>query len=184
MKERITGAIVLALIAVILAPLMLDDGRNRDTGITTTNIPELPDDEFTTRLIPIPQQDDVVPVERRVDAVRAQPETDNGNEVVTNLTAEPEQVAAVVDAEVKPGELTGWVVQVGSFSRKNADNLNNTLRAAGYPAFVADEPVKTKDGSLLYRVRIGPEVLRSEAIKLKAELKKEMDLDGFVLNYP
>ena len=44
--------------------------------------------------------------------------------------------------------------------------------------------MKSGDGSLLYRVRIGPEVLRSEALKLKAELKKEMKLDGFVLNYP
>ena len=72
-------------------------------------------------------------------------------------------------------------MQVGSFSRANADKLNDQLREAGYRAYVVDEPVKGKEGSLLYRVRIGPEVLRSEALKLKAELKKEMKTGWFCI---
>ena len=109
---------------------------------------------------------------------------------VAQTAAEPATAGAA--AETAPGAdtgvehrgLTGWVVQVGSFSRENADKLNDKLRGEGYRSYVVDEPVKAGDGSLLYRVRIGPEVLRSEALKLKAELKKEMKLDGFVLNYP
>ncbi len=184
LKERITGTTVLVLLAVVLVPLVLDDSRVVETGITTTNIPEQPDEEFTTRLAPIPEQDDVVPAEEeagdspaRVAAVDANPEQ-------AEIAAEPEPVADAAEAEVGTAGLTGWVVQVGSFSRKNADSLNGKLRAEGYPSYVVDEPVTARDGSLLYRVRIGPEVLRSEALKLKAEIKKEMDLDGFVLNYP
>ena len=97
---------------------------------------------------------------------------------------EPTETAPDAGAEPTNKDLTGWVVQVGSLSRANADKLNDQLRQAGYRSYVVDEPVTAKDGSLLYRVRIGPEVLRSEALKLKAELKKEMKLDGFVLNYP
>ena len=184
LKERITGTTVLVLLAVVLIPLVLDDSRVVETGITTTNIPEKPDEEFTTRLVPIPEQDDVVPVEEEADDGPVQAAAGNTDPAGTETAAEPEPVADTAGAEVETAGLTGWVVQVGSFSRKNADSLNEKLRAAGYPSYVVDEPVTAKDGSLLYRVRIGPEVLRSEALKLKAELKKEMDLDGFVLNYP
>ena len=183
LKERITGTTVLVLLAVVLIPLILDDSRVVETRITTTNIPEKPDEEFTTRLAPIPEQDDIVPAEEEVDDGPARAVVDADPEQ-PDIAAEPEPVADAAVAETGTAGLTGWVVQVGSFSRKNADSLNDKLRAEGYPSYVVDEPVTAKDGSLLYRVRIGPEVLRSGALKLKAEIKKEMDLDGFVLNYP
>ena len=184
LKERITGTTVLVLLAVVLIPLVLDDSRVVETGITTTNIPEKPDEDFTTRLVPFPEQDDIIPVEEEADDSPARAAALDANPEQPEITAEPEPVADVAGAEVETAGLTGWVVQVGSFSRINADSLNNKLRAEGYASYVVDEPVTAKDGSLLYRVRIGPEVLRSEALKLKAEIKKEMDLDGFVLNYP
>ena len=184
LKERITGTTVLVLLAVVLIPLVLDDSRVVETGITTTNIPEKPDEEFTTRLVPIPEQDDIVPVEEEADNSPARAAPVDADPEQPEIAAEPEPVANAAVAEAGTAGLTGWVVQVGSFSRKNADSLNARLRAEGYPSYVVDEPVTAKDGSLLYRVRIGPEVLRSEALKLKAEIKKKMDLDGFVLNYP
>lgn len=182
LKERLTGAIVLVLLAVILLPLVMDDARKVDTGIKATNIPEKPQEEFTTRLVPIPEQDEVVPVEETADP--APVEEPPVVTAETETAAEPAPAEPVAEPEVETGGLTGWVVQVGSFSRKNADSLDARLRAAGYSSYVVDDPVVARDGSLLYRVRIGPEVLRSEALKLKAEIKKEMDLDGFVLNYP
>ena len=123
-------------------------------------------------LVPIPEQEDIVPVEEEAADSPARAAADNTDPAATETAAEPEPVADATGAEVETAGLTGWVVQVGSFSRKNADSLNETLRAAGYPSYVVDEPVTAKDGSLLYRVRIGPEVLRSEALKLKAEIKK------------
>ena len=161
LKERLTGAVVLLLLVVIALPLILDDTRDTERRIKTTNIPEQPQEQFSTRLVPIPEPD------------AAQPD------------AGPAQEAA--GAETPAGEaagLTGWVVQVGSFSRKNADKLNDKLRAAGYRAYVVDEPVAASDGAMLYRVRVGPAALRSEALKLKTELKQDQGLDGFVLNYP
>lgn len=184
LKERITGTTVLVLLAVVLIPLVLDDSRVVETGITTTNIPEKPDEEFTTRLVPIPEQDDIVPEEEEADDSPARAAAVDANPEQPDIAAEPEPVADVASAEAGTARLTGWVVQVGSFSRKNADSLNDKLRAEGYPSYVVDEPVTARDGSLLYRVRIGPEVLQSEALKLKAEIKKKLDLDGFVLNYP
>ena len=172
MKERITGTTVLVLLAVILVPLVLDDSRVVENRITTTNIPEKPDEEFTTRLVPIPEPEDIVPVEEETGDSPARAGADNADPAEAGTAVEPEPVADAAGADAGTAGLTGWVVQVGSFSRKNADSLNDRLRAEGYPSYVVDEPVTAKDGSLLYRVRIGPEVLRSEALKLKAEIKK------------
>ena len=46
---------------MIVVPLLLDDTRRVDTRITATNIPEKPDDKFTTRLVPILEQDEILP---------------------------------------------------------------------------------------------------------------------------
>ena len=186
LKERLTGTVVLVLLAVIVIPLLLDDNREQETGrITTTNIPEKPDDTFTTRLIPILEQDEILPVEEHVEEVPAAAveEIDTHTGKAANR-GEPAATAPAASAETENKSLTGWVVQVGSFTRENADKLNDELQAAGYRSYIVDEPVTGGDGSLVYQVRVGPEVLRSEAMKLQAELKKDMKLDGFVLNYP
>ena len=184
LKERLTGTVVLILLAVIVIPLLLDDTRQVDTRITTTNIPEKPGDKFTTRLVPILEQDEILTETEVAEDIPAP--VDESDVIMAEATTPVEPAPAEPDAGAEPvnRDLTGWVVQVGSFSRANADKLNDRLRAAEYRAYVVDVPVTAKDGTLLYRVRIGPEVLRSEALKLKAELKKEMKLDGFVLNYP
>ncbi len=222
LKERLTGAGVLVLLAVIFLPLLLDDSQEAETKITTTNIPEKPDMEFGSKLIPMPEQGEILPIEASQEESAAPTDADDGGDATrtdtgqvtpeaatassgaddepqedaaTRVEAEPttsETVAATAGDGGKPGEdvetdnkgLTGWVVQVGSFSRENADKLNDKLRTAGYRSYVIDEAVKGKDASLLYRVRVGPEILRSEALKLKEKLKKEMKLEGIVLNYP
>ena len=184
LKERLTGAVVLVLLALIVIPLLLDDTRQPDTRISATNIPEKPDDRFSTRLIPILEQDEVLPAGEEAEAVPAPVEADDTAAAEPATAEQTPETAPDTGTGAADKGLTGWVVQVGSFSRGNADKLNEKLREAGYGSYVVEEPVKAEDGSLLYRVRIGPEVLRSEALKLKAELKKAMDLDGLVLNYP
>lgn len=193
LKERLTGTGVLVLLAVIFVPLLLDDTQQAETKITTTNIPEKPDAEFSSRLIPMPERGEILPIESDPGetgngSAVTQPDAGQSTEEAVVASgasrATPASPGAGVGAETDDKGLTGWVVQVGSFSRENADKLDDKLRAAGYRSYVVDEPVKGKDGSSLYRVRIGPEILRSETLKLKAKLKKEMKLDGIVLNYP
>lgn len=82
---------------------------------------------------------------------------------------------------VKKG-LTAWVVQLGSFSsQENANTLTEKLRKAGYPAFV--EPLKS-GSQTVYRVRVGPELLRSDAQALQDKLDKEFQQKGLILRYP
>ena len=261
LKERLIGAGVLVLAAVIFIPVLLDDSQKTDTTITETNILEKPDGEFSSRLIPLPEPEEIMrevmraepePEEATIadgkdDAVAATPPGDDqtmqavaeaptqaatkattkaatkattkaatkattkaatkattkattkaATKAATKATTKaatvpadtppktPPPPAEVSDNEVgeQPGKKgpTGWVVQMGSFSnRVNADGLNAKLQAAGYPSYVQE--VKRKTG-VFYKVRIGPEVLRSEASKLKTKLKKEMGLDAILLKYP
>ena len=91
---------------------------------------------------------------------------------------QPEKLAA---DSMKPS-LSGWVVQVASVQNKdNALALKDRLRSLGFDSFV--EQVKTSKG-LLFRVRVGPELQRSNAEQLRADLAEKSALKGIVLQYP
>jgi len=53
LKERLIGAAVLALAAVIFIPMILDNTSRRDSAITETNIPKRPDEDFSSRVVPM-----------------------------------------------------------------------------------------------------------------------------------
>jgi DedD protein len=73
-------------------------------------------------------------------------------------------------------------VQLGSFSSEaNATGLDQRLRRAGYSSFV--EPLQ-QNGEAAFRVRVGPELLRSEAQALRDRIKSELGVDGIVVSYP
>jgi len=52
LKERLIGAAVLALAAVIFIPMILDNTSRRDGAITETNIPKRPEEDFSSRVVP------------------------------------------------------------------------------------------------------------------------------------
>ena len=210
LKERLIGAAVLVMLAVIFIPMILDDTTHTESTITESNIPAKPETEFSSRIVPltdseVPADDDTVtdseetaPAETTpVDTVPAEPTTaetakaDTTPDETIQAPAPASEDKAVTAAE-KSGEkptsgkgdigLTAWVVQLGSFSSENnANNLNDKLHKAGYSSFV--EPVK-QGSNEVYRVRVGPELLRSDAQKLKDRLRKNMKLDGMLLPYP
>lgn len=96
--------------------------------------------------------------------------------------AEPAQAAPVQAAAIKPSDVTGWVVQVGSFSRQpNARKLRDKLRKMGMASFVV---TGVSDNKTVYRVRVGPEINRADAEKIQATIKKKTNLSGLVMKYP
>lgn len=194
LKERLVGAAVLVVIAVIFIPILLT-GPIDSTSINKTNIPERPAEKFSSKLVPL--NDSLMPINEAVDAsddiineeTLSQDEpVETYNETVTGIAEETaekvtseKQIVQEKTINKKVG-LTAWVVQLGSFSTKvNADKLNLSLRKAGFPAFV--EPL-TKKGKTSYRVRVGPEILRADADALLKSIKTKMKLDGLVLSYP
>jgi DedD protein len=196
LKERLVGAAVLVVIAVIFIPMLLT-GPIDSNSINKTNIPERPAEKFSSKLVPL--NDSLMPItdtetpDSSNDIANAEPlnqeePAESDDEIVSNVVEKTvekvtnEKPAAQEKTINKKVGLTAWVVQLGSFSTKvNADKLNLSLRKEGFPAFV--EPL-TKKGKTSYRVRVGPEILRADADALLKSIKTKMKLDGIVLSYP
>ncbi|MEM6998400.1 MAG: SPOR domain-containing protein, partial [Pseudomonadota bacterium] len=171
LKERLVGAAVLVVIAVIFIPMLLT-GPVDSGAITKSNIPDKPTEKFKSKLVPLndtlnsienSESDKTDELISDIEPITEGVEKDAMEEINDKLSIETdtnkgsvnkaaEQKKSIKDKQVG---LTAWVVQLGSFESKvNADKLNLSLRKSGFPAFV--EPL-TKNGETSYRVRVGPE---------------------------
>jgi DedD protein len=201
LKQRLVGAVVLIALAVIFVPMLFE---TPDSGRKTLGnaLPSQPEQETRDRIQPIelppPPEPvpEVVEVEESVDAaavhvveqippppVVEHREPSPVEEVPAEKSKLPEirQPDKAATDSVKPS-LTGWVVQVASVQNKdNALALKERLRGLGFDSFV--EQAKTSKG-LLYRVRVGPELQRSNAEQVRADLAQKFALEGIVLQYP
>jgi len=196
LKERLVGAAVLVAIAVIFIPIILNDSQETES-ISGSNIPEKPETNFNSRIIPVIENDKKALLNTVESESIGSEEIQDNNEqdivaeklvsdhdkITDDISVEREAIIDEVKDEVKVDVgLSAWIVQLGSFTEEdNAQSLNEKLRKAGYPAFV--EPLK-KNGKISYRVRVGPEIRRSEADLLLKNLKDKMKLDGIVVTYP
>ena len=197
LKERLIGAAVLVMLAVIFIPMILDNSVDTDTSIRGTNIPPRPEAEFSSRISPLKEAElglESVPEEIEIIKEEVTELLDDPPAVTSELPSkpiaqpEPKASPAPVVNKTEPESMgvTAWVVQLGSFSSEaNANALNKKLRDAAYPSFV--EPLRQKSGDMAYRVRVGPELLRSDAQALKEKLDKILKkekIKGLVVRYP
>ena len=204
LKQRLTGAAVLVILGVIFIPMLLNTSPDEKQGISGTNIPPQPADmpappteDFSSRIVPLEQStEQVTATETAATPATTTPGTE-APEPAPEVEAPPPPSASVATAKEPPQPavesvdhangvgVTAWVVQLGSFSsEENAEALNQKLRKAGFKAFV--EPLKQNIGTV-YRVRIGPELKRSDADAINDRLKKNMPLDSKdsrVVHYP
>jgi DedD protein len=94
-------------------------------------------------------------------------------------------VASAAGADPMAGRnarTSGWAVQVGALADPaDANALRDRLRGGGYAAYV--ETLRTERGTL-YRVRVGPEIQRANAERLRDTLKARFGLDGQVVAHP
>ena len=188
LKQRLTGAAVLVILAVIFIPMLLDTTHDESQTVSGANIPPQPADmpappaeDFSSRIVPLQQS-----MEKPADEVPSAEPAPVPESPPPSDSAAPEKPAheAVVENEEEAGRVgvSAWVVQLGSFSsEENAEALNQKLRKAGFKAFV--EPLK-HNNSTVYRVRIGPELKRSDADAINDRLKKDMQIEGIVVHYP
>ncbi len=201
LKQRLVGAIVLVALAVIFIPMLLSGEGNLGGGIDGSNIPAEPDFRFppvpaapkappvaAAPVVPLGDDDEIespavpdkpVP-EKKVTT--NQSATKPPAKVVEKVPAKPIPPPVVKAAPAESGKVSGWVVQVGSFSaRNNARALRDKLRKQGHASFV--ESIKSTSGRV-YRVRVGPELSKAAADKLRQRLIKEAGLKGLVQVYP
>ena len=107
----------------------------------------------------------------------------------THSRQKPAPAPAIKTASTKPKTSSvlkqpdnAFALQVSTVTIKdNAYALRDKLRKDGYSAYVE---TRTKNGKTSYRVRIGPELDKSKLEKMKATIKKQQGLDGFIVNHP
>lgn len=192
LKQRIVGAVVLVSLAVIFIPMILTGSKTATTEIAETNIPEKPDREFVSRIIPLDRQaPEPAPVspsrspepEPKVGEIPPPPAAESSPAIEPIPSTEP--AAARPEPAPLPTvakTVSAWVVQAGVFgSKDNAYALRDKLRKLGFDAFV---DTQHDNDTTTYRVRVGPEVKRESAEATQAKLQKAASVKGFVTTYP
>lgn len=192
LKQRLVGAIVLVSLAVIFLPMVFKgDGGELDNKA----VPPEPDYRFPppkeTPKPPPMASTPIVPIGDSGSEKASTKSADQSPVVQATNESEPEEkisepVAVTPKAQKKqaarPGQVEAWIVQVGSFtSEPNAISLRDRLRRLGFATFV--EAVKGNK-VMAYRVRVGPELTRELADKLKTDVEKKAGLKGLVQSYP
>lgn len=169
LKERLTGAIVLVVVAVLVVPVFLD-GPPADTEMVTEtlSLPGQGVEGSERKTITLERnRSEPVPV---VNEAASKPEPEKPTPAVVQKQADVvaktlEEVAPKVEEAATTGM---WAVQLGSFSNhENARRLATDLRKAGYAAFESKLMVS---GSEQVRVRVGPLKDRAAADAMAAKL--------------
>jgi DedD protein len=174
LKERVIGAIVLVVVAVLIVPVFLD-GTADDTEIVSevVTLPGQNVQENMTQVVVL-NRDRAEPVPKSAPAsapqeTKPEPIISKPREAAKKVVSAP--VSAAKERPIEPESSTGmWAVQLGSFSnQENAERLAADLRKQGYAAFLSQ--LDTGAGAL-HRVRIGPQKDRDGAESVAAKLAK------------
>ena len=178
-KERLTGAVILVALVVLLVPELLSGPGNSGTA-ATQRADQPPLRSFTFSLAEGGSRQTAAPV------TASPPKTPVADELSAAVVRPIEEPAPPPPPPVRikapeAAPVTGWSIQLGSFvSRDNAQRLVRELKKAGFAAFIAEG--SSRSGKL-YRVRVGPAADRAAAAALAAKLRSAGQ-PGSVVPYP
>lgn len=188
-KERLVGAVILVLLAVLVVPALLS-GPRQAAPVEPALSPELRSVEIDLGGPRETPSVEIVPLDEPVHAAQpdALPEAPTGvpqadepaqAQAPAPVAAPPPASPATVQAPAPPGQ--GWAVQVAALSNRDAAATRVAeLKRRGYPAFLLEYRT---GGRVLYRVRVGPESARERAAALASRLKAE-GIEGNVVSHP
>ena len=227
-RFRLTGALVLVLVAVLVFPWLLDGAGYDAMQELVDPIPERPlffAPEFpdSTARPPLPMQDLLSDTHSEgsgagLSAGLAEGLPDHSGAgygaglAAAQMVVSPAERTATVAPSVTPPPArstlpqssgsesrpaagvtpvrepaatpaatsgAGWVVQVGSFGREaNAREKMQRLRNAGYAAFIEQTQA---DGRAFWRVKIGPENQRDQALTLRDRVQREFNFTSAIV---
>ena len=168
LKQRMVGALVLVALAVIFLPMLFS--RPDDVRQVVVDAPSMPQ---TPAMTPVELEPVIVPQAEPLPERIPEPlEPSPGREAVDTSAANAPE--ARLDANNLP---VTWSVQLASLaSRSSAEVLQQKLRSKGYNAYI-----RSFDGK--NRVLVGPVVERSEADRLRDQLGRQQNLNGFVVRF-
>jgi DedD protein len=194
-KDRLTGAVILVALVVLLVPELLSGPGSRRTPAATaasegpplrSYTVELGDEAHVHRVAGAAAATAAAPAVIGALPAAAEPvppppvptpshEPAAPPQAAQPAPPEPAESAAVASrpksaaAAPAPAPGGGWMIQLGSFaSRVNAERLVRELKTKGYPAFLTES---ANGGRELYRVRVGPASDHATAQALAAKLR-------------
>ena len=204
LKQRLIGAAVIIALAVIFVPMILDGSGREESVVLNMEVPPEPTFNFESELPNPKQLDELPPIEQSNEAETPEEQTTDNSFGETSDQDQPPQedstpdaddpaekqvanAAQVVEAtenhiETNPA-LSAWAVQVAAFGEKGkAIALQEKLLASDISAFTEQFG---KGNKIVYRVKVGPELKRENAEKLRDKIEKEHGLkDSFVTKHP
>ena len=175
LKERIIGAAVLVVFAVLVVPVFLD-GPPEGGDMVSERVP-LPgqgaQDDSRTVVLERDRKEPVPAAAEQSAPERRQQTAEPTQSAAAEPRPEPKKPAPDPVPQAQPAESspTGmWAVQLGSFGdQENAERLAADLRKQDFAAFLSQ---LSTDSGQLHRVRIGPQKDRESAEAMAAKLQK------------
>lgn len=151
MRERLIGAIVLVVAAVILIPWLVSRAHHPREQVRSLPLPAAATSS-APRVLSLPPADVKMP---GTSAGGTHPSTPAASPAGIHVTPPPATRKPAVPKGGRSGSTAdGWSVQAASFSsRGDADGLAGKLSKAGFHAYVSPHAVK---GRTWYRVSVGP----------------------------
>lgn len=212
LKQRLVGAAVLIAVAVIVVPVVLNFGHEREWWGQRSAVPAPPPQGFVTRVLPLDQWSKAaeselaagtaildkppeppaaasVPVPAQPPAASSAPPAHQASSPRSPPSPPAPPAPPSPPAPTKPAPPvafppapTAWVVQLGSFSSKK--NADDLSAFLAKKGFRAFVDHGAQGGDSVYRVRVGPEKDRGQADTLRERVERETQLRAIVLRYP
>ena len=208
-KQRVVGIAVLAALALIILPMILDFSEERRQRWLDVDVPPPPDpsrmevlplgvwsekvdpeiniDEDLLKQAQVGEraqrQSDVIakpPTTKQEEAPPPEPQSAPKPELTSKPPApEPREKAS---APAPAAAIKGWVVQIASFTtEEKAMALHDRLKAKDYPVFVVSGKASATSRTF-FRVRVGPQQSREDAERVQRQLKSDTGMNGLVVN--
>jgi cell division protein FtsN len=137
-------------------------------GNQFTNDTSSPQDLFTDNSMVTLDDSEVLYSSNENTQSTASTKTSETREETKKTTTSESTAATKKSTATVPGKR--YVVQVGSYSKKQvADSMYAYYQGQGYPSYITQ---KTKDGTVYYRLRVGPFKARERADSYLDALKK------------
>jgi DedD protein len=202
LKHRLIGAAVLAAVAVLLLPSFFKEKKEYHVS-TKSQIPAAPSvvaEEFKApqpvpNIEPAPAPETMfvptdsaseLPVSEIPPTTVAAPSSASVSSaastkvVSSTVTAQTASSVPAMPLNQK-GLPDAWVVQVGSFTTKEAANkLRDDLQADGQKAYVR---TTTSGNTAISRVYIGPKLDKNQALALKEQMDRRLKVKSMVMRF-
>ncbi len=167
LKRRLVGAIVIAAVAVIFIPLILD-GTEEERLAVIEEIPPAPTFDFREQ-IAVSEIQATMESRRRANAASMPQE---------RASKDDEAESELLDQNGLP---VGWSLQVASFrDRDNAVSLRSEIRELGHGAYVLLN--RTNEGQF-YQVLVGPSLDQEGLSQAGQDIAEKMGLTVQIVRY-